>query len=131
MLDATSDPAVDELVSSRGPAAYGIMVQVFSELHAFGNRRDGNPSSEYIVRRVAHDLYASEEDVRDTCDEMARLGLLDAAEWERGLAANEHASADVNAYWAKVDGGRKGVKVRYDKKKPQEDGIGQLMPVQN
>ena len=106
--NATEDPAVDELLSECGAAGMGVMVQVFSTLHDYGNRRCGHPSVDYVVRRVARDLYSEESNVMETCEMMAALGLLDAELWDEGKVANEHASADIIGYWAKADAGRYG-----------------------
>ena len=114
-VDAAQDLAVQDLLQERGPAGFGIMVQVFSDLHAWANEGEGHPSSSGMISRVSHALYCDPSEVSDVCEFMAAHGLLDAELWSEGKAANDHASADILRFRAKSEAGKAGAAAKWGK----------------
>lgn len=110
------DEKVMSLVEEAGARGFGIWMAVVFELYRYGNETVAPMPSEKLVRRVAMRMCEPSEDVRRCCDLLASIGLLNEELWAEGKAANEHAAAQILAYWRKVEGGRQTAKARWGEK---------------
>lgn len=107
LMETEDDLAVNALMKDYGAYGLGVFMGALFVIYRYANERLV-PTSAQLVEDAAHDLHEDEDTVREVCERMAELGLLDHEMWADGKAANDHASDFIAAYWAKSDASRVG-----------------------
>lgn len=115
LMKTESDLAVNQLMKDYGAYGLGTFLGALFVIYRYANDRIV-PTSSQLVQDVAHDLHEDEGTVREVCDEMASLGLLDPEMWDEGKAMNDHASEFIDSYWKKSDASILGNATRWGKK---------------
>ena len=115
LMETESDLAVNQLMKDYGAFGLGTFLASLFVIYRYANDRMV-PTAEQLVQDVAHDTHEDEDSIREVCEEMASLGLLEKDMWSEGKATNEHACDFIAAYWAKADASAKGNSARWGKK---------------